>query len=312
MYNLEEFNLLPDDLKKPQLCANCGHSFRECGNIGQLACLIHPGVQLRDNRTGRVAYSCCGYDVDSPIYRDQKFGCLRCDHMSFSLPICSQDARLRELGKFQARVIPQLLMQFITAPLQESIIFCLSHDYRLQTLRKNNDVSDSFFIYESRRLNGYYATYEKKRITSTLYVSYRCEKERDAMAGEIVYPAIRPINGDADMDEEDPTETQGGKVGSYNLRFDLEALLRGLYQQSRVSPLFTRVTNTSDSQHMAMLEQCNKNWKNKIVKKRSKTLTHGANMADDVDDEEEDATALVDLDKQEQIVPFSIVSRLEL
>jgi hypothetical protein len=229
--------------------------------------------------------------------------------MSFALPDCDADERLRQLAQFGTRVVPNVLRQFYAPALQECILFCLPEDYKLQVLRPRDPVSreSSFFVHEARRLNDYYKTYKQLQQHSTLYVSERCRRARDSQLGEVVYPVVYVPTLNSGGGEQ-TTETR--RVGSYNLHFDLEALLRELYHQSRTMPLYQKVLNSSDAQQLRMLERCDRNWKHTIVKKRAQTVNSGANMADEDSDEASDAP--VDLDKPAQIIPFTIVSRIAL
>ncbi len=306
MFSLEDYNLLPDNMKRHQKCVQCGVFFKEFENIGLYLCRVHPGVITINNQTGGQSYSCCNYDVNSRVYRDIAHGCLSVDHMSFKLSPCDQDKRLKELGSFSVKVIPHLLLRYITPPLQESYIYQMPLEYGLPA-RKSNSFSvepeDRLFVYEAKLLNNYYKTYAQRVTTETLYVTYQCLKEQQ-MALFIEDEIESWLTNTEPREKSQQVERQ---KGSYNVKFNLDAILRELYHTSKDSPLYTRVLNSEDSHQLAMETELNSVWKNTIVARKNT----GVNNTDDLDAEEMDEMP-VNLDKQSQIIPFVILSRTRL
>lgn len=305
MFSLEDFNLLPDDMKRYQKCVQCGVSFKEFENIGLYLCRIHPGVVIVNNQTGCHSYSCCNYDTNSRVYKDIAHGCLSVDHMSFKLSPCDQDKRLKELASFATKVIPLLLLRYITPPLQESYIYQMPLNYGLPP-RKRNSISqepeDRSFVHEAKLLNNYYKTYDQRVAKESVYVTHQCLIKQDtALFGE---NAMDSWFAEAPREKSEQVER---KKGSYNVRFNLDAILRELYHTSKDSPLYTRVLNSEDSRQLAMESELDSVWKNTIVKRKNT----GVNNAEDLDAEETDEI-LINLDKQSQIIPFVILSRIRL
>jgi hypothetical protein len=300
MFTLEDYNLLPDDMKRRQKCIQCGVYFKEYENIGLYLCRVHPGVVVVNNQTGCHSYSCCGYDINSRFYRDIAHGCRAIDHMSFKLSPCDQDKRLKELASFSTKVIPLLLMKYITAPLQESYLFRLPSNFSLST-RVGSE--DRVFVHEAKLLNNYYTTYDQRMATESLYVTYRCLIEQDT--------ALSFVENEADSwfatETREKSEQVERQKGSYNIKFNLDAILRELYHASKDSPLYTRVLNSEDNRQLAMESELNSVWKNTAVKRKNT----GVNDVQDLDGEEMDDTPM-NLDKQSQIIPFVILSRIRL
>ena len=114
----EIYELLPTELKRQQECAQCGVLFYEMENIGRLRCQLHPGVRLVDEQH-RTYYSCCDRGLG---WR----GCLSVDHCARRFTQDPLETRLSELQTFALYVAPDLLLRYVTPPLNKSILYRLS------------------------------------------------------------------------------------------------------------------------------------------------------------------------------------------
>lgn len=116
----ELYQLLPKSLTQDQHCVHCGVIFKECENIGQHLCRIHPGIRLVA-KNGQAFYSCCGRPASSQS--PWANACLEWDHHCLYLSESNAEMRLSQILDASTMIVPHLLLRFITPPLKCSLVY---------------------------------------------------------------------------------------------------------------------------------------------------------------------------------------------
>lgn len=109
-------DLLPDEWSRVRQCTECGACYRECDQVGRLACRVHPGVLIVYQR--RPYFSCCGRDNESR-------GCLPIDHTTVCFARHPVERRLSDIQSFVTLALPRLYLQrhYIVQPQDTTIVF---------------------------------------------------------------------------------------------------------------------------------------------------------------------------------------------
>ena len=117
--DLDEYVMVPPELRRVRVCAQCDARFCELANLGTHGCLVHPGVVLHARDAPHTArfYSCCGLRLpDGVVHQRAARGCLALDHSEASL--CAPgdaEARLAALADFALVSVPALYERFMIA-----------------------------------------------------------------------------------------------------------------------------------------------------------------------------------------------------
>lgn len=113
---MTRLDLLPDEWSRVRECVECGAWYRECDQVGRLACRVHPGVLLF--RDARPYFSCCGRENTS-------VGCLSIDHTTLRFARHPIERRLTEIQSFVTLTLPRVYLQrhYIVTPRDQTIVF---------------------------------------------------------------------------------------------------------------------------------------------------------------------------------------------
>jgi len=103
----EEYHAIPEYYKKPRHCLYCEETYREYENVGQLRCLLHPGVRRLVGNT--YSYSCCGR-------QQQGGGCHKADHRDTLLVTDDEAQRLAQLTTGALIAVPRDLFRHGIVP----------------------------------------------------------------------------------------------------------------------------------------------------------------------------------------------------
>jgi len=179
----------------------------------------------------------------------QAKGCLQVDHSTCILTEENASMRLQQLRDFGTMIIPRLLLRFITRPLKTSVIY------------DTNDVGGTAYPSFDYRFP---ALEQVHRQNQTLTLTH---------ARQVVDWCPRSV------DDEDVTLKE----------IDLEKEAHTLYVNSKNSPLFSQLKGIDMSSQKALIKQCNKALRTRIL---------GADAVANGDDGGADH------------VPFIIVSRI--